>query len=383
VRLAERLEGRTRLVVPAVSLDAVPPPTSPVFFNPAASLNRDVTVAITAASGGRTFCDAMAGVGARGVRVANEVPGIASVTLVDFNRRALRLARRAASKNRVSRKCRFAESETSAFLFSRYGRDRRFDYVDVDPFGSPVGQLQGALSATSSGGVLSVTATDTAVLCGVYSAVAWRRYGGTPLNNHFNHETATRLLAGAAARIAASIEVGVEPVAAHSTRHYIRLYLRVRTGASKADVSLGNLGYIVWCPACGEARSAGQRLAACPSCGKKARVAGPLWVGPLTEPATVRGAEKEATRMDLEMASRTLGALVGSDDYPPWSFSIERACSELKVATVSESDVKAALESAGFRAMRTPYEKTGIKTDASSRELVEAVRVSGSRGPGT
>jgi len=88
VRLVEHVEGRTRLIVPAVSLEADPPPTSPVFFNPAASLNRDVSVCVTSAAGGSSFCDSMAGVGARGIRVANEVGVIERVTLVDFDREA-------------------------------------------------------------------------------------------------------------------------------------------------------------------------------------------------------------------------------------------------------------------------------------------------------
>jgi len=373
VRLVEHIEGRTRLIVPAVSLAADPPPTSPVFFNPAASLNRDVSICVTAATAGSSFCDSMAGVGARGLRVANEVDRLVRVSLVDFNGQALRIARRAAALNRVVRKCEFAQSETSSYLYSRYGRDKRFDFVDVDPFGTPVGQLQGAVWATSDGGILSVTATDTAVLCGVYPKVARRRYGATSLNNHFNHETAIRLLAGVVARVAASLDTGAHPVAAHSTRHYARLFFSIETGATKGDSALSNLGNITWCPSCGHVTMVPEPKAPCGKCGKKARSAGPVWVGPLTDVDLLRRARRVAEESGLQKAAATFAALLGVDRFPPWSFSIEDICSRLGAPTVSESVIFRNLRESGYDAMRTPFERTGVKTDADYEALVGEV----------
>ena len=373
MKLVEHVEGRTRLVVPAVSLEVDPPPTYPVFFNPAASLNRDISVCVTAARGGKSFCDSMAGVGARGIRIANEAGGIDHVTFVDFNGQALLIARRAAALNRVTRKCEFAQSETSSYLYSRYGRDRRFDFVDVDPFGTPIGQLQGAIRATSDGGILSVTATDTAVLCGVYPKVARRRYGATPLNNHFNHETAIRLLAGAVVRAAASLDTGARPVVAHSTRHYVRLFFSVETGAARGDFALSNLGHISWCPSCGHVAASTEPGASCEKCRKRARSAGPVWIGPLTDSRLLRKARGLAGELEFLRASETFAALSGVDSFPPWCFSVDQICSALGIATVPESDIYKTLKEWGHSAMRTPFEKTGLKTDAGHAEVVQAI----------
>jgi tRNA (guanine26-N2/guanine27-N2)-dimethyltransferase len=373
VKLVEHLEGRTRLVVPALSLAFDPPPTSPVFFNPAAALNRDISVCVTDATAGTSFCDSMAGVGARGIRVANEVGRIDQVALVDFNRQALLIARKAAELNGVLRKCEFAQSETSSYLYSRYGRNRRFDFVDVDPFGTPVGQLQGAIRATSDGGILSVTATDTAVLCGVYPKVARRRYGAIPLNNHFNHETAIRLLAGAVARTAASLDTGARPVVAHSTRHYVRLFFSIETGATRGDSALRNIGYVSWCPSCGHVKASAEPEASCERCGKKARPAGPVWVGPLTDIDVLRRAKRAAEESGLQRAAETFAALLGVDRFPPWSFSIAYTCSKLGVATASESEVYRNLKESGYDAMRTPFERSGIKTDANYEAFTGSV----------
>ncbi len=370
--LSEIVEGATRLLVPKASLGNPAPPTSPVFFNEAAMVNRDVSVAVAEASSCRTFCDAMAGVGSRGVRVAKEARGVEEVTLVDFNPSSLQVARRSARLNGVEGMCSFVGQETCAFLSSRFGRDKRYDAVDVDPFGSPARYLTAATSATADGGMLSLTATDTAALCGVYPSAARRRYGATPLNNHFHHETAVRILLGALGRAAAAMEIGVSPVAAHSTRHYVRVYARLSVGARRADASLENEGYVSWCPACGE--TAGALIDLCPACGGRMKAAGPLWAGPLTEPATVRRAAEAAEKAGRSEAARVLRALDGVDGFPPWGYSIERVCSSLKLASVPEWRVREALAGAGFRSMRQPFEERGIKTDAPASALVDAVR---------
>jgi tRNA (guanine26-N2/guanine27-N2)-dimethyltransferase len=375
LKMVRHREGKTLLFVPEASLTEDPPPTSPVFFNPAASLNRDITVAVTSATHGSSFCDSMSGVGSRGLRVAKEVERISKVAMNDFNADALKAARRASVMNRVRRKCEFSNSETCSYLFSRSGDDL-FDYVDVDPFGSPIRQIQAGLSATDEGGVLSVTATDTAVLCGVHPGTSIRRYGSVPLNNHFHHETGIRILLGRLVTTGASVDLAVEPVAAHSTRHYVRAFSRVRRGASKANSALRGMGHINWCPSCGHTTSTAEPGKACDRCGRRVKVAGPLWTGRLTEPEMVNAAHRAAASMGLDSAATTLGSLDGVDDFPPWSFSIERVCSSLRIATVGEEQVCNHLRETGHRTMRTPFEKTGIKTDGDIADFTSAVMLS-------
>lgn len=374
LRFIKHVEGRTKLIVPKTSLVEDPPPTSPVFFNPAASLNRDISVAITSAGGGTKFCDSLAGVGARGLRVANEVERIEKVAMVDFNSGALRLAEKAAVLNRVKRKCEFSVSETCSYLYSRFGRDQKFDYVDVDPFGTPVRQLQAALSATEDDGILSITATDTAVLCGVYPKVSLRRYGAYPLNNSFHHETAVRILIGALARLGGPLDTGVESLVAHSTRHYLRVFVRVKVGASKADSALGQLGYVAWCRACGHLSQSPDIPRSCDECGGRVKTAGPLWLGTLIDDTLAVAAENAAKKAGLIGAAEILTSLVGVDGYPPWSYSIDETCSLLKIPTVSEAEVRRKLESSGFTTFRQPFELTGLKTDADFEEVKNAVR---------
>ncbi|MGD1055064.1 MAG: methyltransferase domain-containing protein [Nitrososphaerales archaeon] len=379
MKLVQTEEGKTLLLAPSESLSPVPP-TFPVFYNPAASINRSVSVAIVEATEGLTFCDALAGIGARGLRVAVEVRRRPRVTLVDINSSSIRLARRNASLNKVRSRCEFVRDEANSYLYSRYGRNERFDYVDVDPFGTPVPYFQAALRATKDGGITSFTATDTAVLCGVHVRVAERRYGGTPINNHFNHETGVRLLLNAVRRGAAALDLGVRPIAVHNTRHYIRVFLRVGVGPSKAEAARDNEGYVLWCRRCGHLAKGSVPGGSCEDCRARLKVAGPLWLGELTETKTVRDATAASRKLGLPEATRVLSSLLGVDEFPPWSFSIEGICSALRIASVSDSTVAELLRSQGYRALRQPLEKTGLKTDAQYSAVLEAVREAATRG---
>ena len=373
-KLVETVEGRTRLVVPEPSLGSPLPPRSPIFFNQAASVNRDVSVAIAEAVGGATFCDSMAGAGARGLRVANEVRASKEVMLVDINNESVDAARRSASLNGVKSKCEFRVGDTSSVLASRYGRDMKFEAVDLDPFGSPIRHLCAAVSAIKDGGVLSITATDTAVLCGVYPATARRRYGAVPMNNSFHHETAIRILLNSVRKAAAPLDIGTSPVAAHATRHYLRAYVRLEYGAARADSSLKREGYLVACPQCGEVSASASERSSCGSCGKRARFAGPLWLGPLSDSSTLRRSASVAEGRGFVEAARILSSLGGVDGFPPWSYNIEETCSRLGVASVSEGRVTALLSGSGYMTMRQPLETKGMKTTAPIRAIEDAVR---------
>src|SRR2546427_8791283 len=329
------VEGRTTLFVPAASLTRSEPPTTPFFFNPAASVNRDISVAITEVSGGVTFCDSLAGVGARGVRVGNELSRRMDVTMVDFNPSALRVAQRSARAN--SLRCDFVKSEANTFLFSRFRRDSKFDFVDIDPFGTPVPYIQGAFGAAADGGVVSLTSTDTAVLCEVCPEVCRRRYSSLPLKNEFKHETALRILLNAGRRIAGMNDIGIEPIAAHSTRHYLRVYARVRVGAAQADRSRAQEGFISSCEKCGERGSSSLPVGRGDGFGTRTLSAGPLWIGALTDPR-VRSAALHVSRTSkLGGGAKALDALLGLEYFPPFSYNVVRISSALRAPGEAQS----------------------------------------------
>ena len=69
--------------------------------------------------------------------------------------------------------------------------------MDLDPYGSPTQLLDCAVQAVAEGGLLLVTATDMAVLCGNNGEACWGKYGSYPLHRPYCHEMALRILLAA------------------------------------------------------------------------------------------------------------------------------------------------------------------------------------------
>jgi tRNA (guanine26-N2/guanine27-N2)-dimethyltransferase len=372
-RLALTVEGSTELLVPAESLGARAPATSPAFFNPAARVNRDISVAVASATRPRDFLDALAGVGARGVRVAKEVGGV-RVTMVDFNSSSVEIARRNIRRNRVSGRCRVVREETNVFMHSRFRRSEKFACVDVDPFGAPAQYVQGALVAAADGAVVSMTATDTAVLCGTYPSVAFRRYGVRIQRSEFMHEAGIRALLGFCARVGGALDVGVRPVAAHSTLHYMRVYLKVTRRASASERAVRSLGYVISCGSCHEKHVLEREEGSCPSCGAMVRPIGPLWVGAVADEGLVGEAAGFCSSRGWEDSARVLLSLRGVDACPPYSHSIEEVASREGLSSVRIGEVVERLRGLGRKAVRQPFGAAGVKTDAPYSEVLGAVR---------
>ena len=374
--VVEVKEGETIILAPKSSVFSKIPVKLPAFYNPAAKLSRDVSLKIygayaTLTGADVTFADALSGVGARGLRVAKECHKIALVYLNDLNPTAIELARKAAELNDVSDRCVFTTKDALVFLAEHSTPGKRFDIVDVDPFGSPLPYLPAALRAVKRGGLISLTATDTAVLCGVYPRVALRRYGGLSMRCEYGNEVGARLLLGAVARQAMSINAGITPVFAHASRHYIRVYFTLESGASKADENLEKIGYLNLCSGCGY-RESGERRELCPKCGARMVSAGPLWIGPLFSRSVLEAALKLRSER-LKIEDKIVAIAFDECDLPPTYYTVDEMAKWLKVATPSVRDVVSSLRDRGFRAARTVFNPKGVRTDAPKREIEEAI----------
>ncbi|CAG0900448.1 unnamed protein product [Cyprideis torosa] len=166
----EREEGRT---IREGSCELVHEPGEKVFYNPVQEFNRDITILavrtfsrvlskekrtrphhpqeqkdssnpVTSepASDGIRLLEALSASGLRAIRIAKEVPG---------NRRA-------------------------------------FTVVDLDPYGTPAPFLDSAVQAVQPGGLLCVTATDMAILCGNAPEKCLSVYGALSVKRGACHE---------------------------------------------------------------------------------------------------------------------------------------------------------------------------------------------------
>ena len=383
-------EGVVEIVVPRLeafvkSPSDYAPSKAPVFYNPVMELNRDFAVLAVQAFqrlAGRELqvCEPLAGCGIRGIRLAREVEGVEKVVVNDINDEAYRLAKFNVEKNGLLDKV-CVENEDANFLLSGFAAPRRrFDYVDVDPFGSPVPFVDSALRAVRRGGLLALTATDLASLCGVYPQACVRKYGGRPLRTEYCHELAVRLLAGALARSAAKYDVGVRIVFSHSSEHYVRLYAVVDHGAKKANACLKKMGCIKHCFGCLHREVAAGMLGCsrgkCLECGDMMSVAGPLWIGKIVDENFVNLMEKESEERAFRQKKKIRKLLMlsrGEADAPITYYVVDKVCDKFGSPVPPIGEVTDMLKTAGYQVGLTHFTTQGIKTDAPAKAIKEAV----------
>lgn len=376
----ETVEGRTRLLVPALSLTERVPPKVPAFFNPAAKLNRDLSVLAYRAYAPRlkkeeerTLADGFTGVGARALRVAVEVPEIEKIYGNDANPTAIAAARKSAEMNGVDKKCSFSVNEVCKFLMNGDERGERFGIVDLDPFGTPAMHVDCVLRSAFDGGLVSITATDTAVLHGIYPEVCRRRYYGMPLNNSYGNEIAVRLLMSMIALTASRLELAIEPIFCHAVSTYLRVYATVRVSSSGANRVYDNIGYVMHCFSCGHRTSAAEyagETTTCALCGHRTKTGGQLWTGPLHDRDFVAKMSETAD----ERCSRILAAAATEIGDVPYYFKGDEISSRLKTNPYSIEKVLEKLQAAGHRASRAALNPGAFKTDARIDQVLQALK---------
>jgi tRNA (guanine26-N2/guanine27-N2)-dimethyltransferase len=361
------------------------PSKAPVFYNPVMELNRDLAVLAVQAfqrigGGSVSICEPLSGCGIRAIRLASEVDGVKDVVANDISEEAYKMTRNNVKINGLLGKVK-VENQDANLLLSRYAAPKkRFNCVDLDPFGSPVPYMDSALRALRRGGLLALTATDMAPLCGVHPRACLRKYGGYPLRTEYCHELAVRLLAAASARSAAKHDIGLEVLFSYSSEHYIRLYSRADYGAKKADASMQNLGYVTHCHACLH-RAIVKGFVncvslCCPECGSKMRVGGPLWIGRIVDESFVTSMQQEAKAKAFRLKKKISKLLVlvkSETDAPMTYFVIDKFCDKLGLQVPPNRFVVEKLHDAERKVYPTHFDAHGIKTDASASEVRKAI----------
>jgi tRNA (guanine26-N2/guanine27-N2)-dimethyltransferase len=414
--IVETIEGKTRLLVPAVSLTEKVPPKVPAFFNPSAKLNRDISIVAYRAfiqdlkKNKKTLADSFSGIGARALRVAVEAPGIEEIHMNDINPIAMDLSKKAAELNFVTEKCNFSVNDVCKFLTTRSTRDggERFGIVDLDPFGSPSQYIDCVLRAVLDRGLISITATDTAVLCGVYRDVCFRRYYGRPINNHYANETAIRLLTSLIALTASRLELAIHPLFAHANLHYLRVYIEVSLSSSQANKVYDNIGYLRHCFGCGNRNVIMEydKSEVCELCGDRFSVGGKLWISRLFDKnfikkmsryyyddnddlkSTNSNSSNTNTNNDNkknidynnnnnkndDIIKKILAICLNEIDDIPHYFRADEISSKLKKSPLPLQNIIEKLSTAGYRASKTSLNTSAFKTDARIDQISSLLR---------
>ena len=361
-------EGSTDLLVPKGHCKKGPgSDTGEVFYNRQMEFGRDLTVALSRAvfSPGDRVLDGLAATGVRGIRIANEgMPG-AAVFLNDRNEKAFDLMSRNVALNGLESDVVLSCRDLRALL-----AEETFKYIDVDPFGTPVQFVDMAVQSCRNGGVVAVTATDTAPLCGTYAKTAVRRYGAKAQRNSFCHETGLRILVGFLVREAAKHDRGCVPVLCYSADHYFRCHVRLHKGARRAEEGLEKLGYVVHDPATLEREVVFER----PSGTRQ--FAGPLWTGDLHERGLLDAVKPTDDLGCSGRLEKMISLWKGEVGLPPTHYVVDELARITKSHPPKMSALVDSLRSAGGKAALTHFDPKGFKTDLPLGDVIAQFKAS-------
>lgn len=374
-------EGKTKLLVPSISILQKIPPKMPVFFNPRAKGNRDMSIffyrAYSLIMGARSFADPLCGTGSRGVRVAVEIPSIEKVSLNDINPIAIDFAKRNALINDVVHKCDFSVKEVCHFMIPIFkAKEERYDIIDVDPFGSPITFVDCILRNINRDGLVSFTATDTAVLCGVYPQVCYRKYHGWPLRNEYANEIALRLLISSIAFAASKYDMAITPIFSHSDQHYLRTYVKVMLSSHEANKLGSKVGLIKHCSRCGNRETLCELTSRkCDFCGGICSLGGPLWKDNIQDKSFLELARRTNTSSypNEEKIHNLLDVAIQEVDFPTY-FQIDKLASAAKTSPPKLNVLIEKLRNCGFLTSKTILDTQGLKTNARVGEIITLIK---------
>ena len=273
-----------------------------------------------------------------------------------------------------------------------------FQWIDLDPFGSPVQFLDSAIQSLSRIGFLEVTATDTAALTGSSLSSQKRRYGAKGIVDLYAHDDAVRTLMGLIATTAAKHDKTIIPVLALFDGHHVRISVILKSSKEMASNIHSHIGWRV------RYEDIPYRFIHHPNENDLDRASGPMWIGPLwNKEITQRITEQRALELcfpspeeyraaknygldwkdnDLEYAKREIirsvkhisnasdimsreHLLVNLDSLPKWSNTSGAPKIERLIEAIKEK---------GNVAARVPDLEPMIATDIDFEELIKIVQ---------
>lgn len=400
--LTVKKEGFAQFYIHSEDKGSIPSKMMNVFYNKKMEINRDITsIAINAFNSlyqppGIIFVDSMAASGIGSIRVALECENIKEMYINDINPSAIRLIHKNLVLNNLTNgDISFHISRNDAnFLFNKLSQEtllsnsevvRRPNIISIDPFGTPNLYVNSAFNAIDRyNGLLCITATDTAVLFGVRQKVCVRKYMSKPLHNEFTKEVGARILVYFLSRLANINKLGIEPLLTFYSNHFIRVFARIIRHQKEIASHFNDYGYILFCRNCRFRNGYGPEVAhipnECPVCGEKKMLdyAGPLWTADLHDEDYIEEILKFNEKSDFKNKNKLEKMLSYARDeigMPIGYYNIHKLAKKLTLAQVPTMDILLeAIQRKGFKASRTHFDFTSLKTDMDFEKLKEVMK---------
>ncbi|CAJ0590101.1 unnamed protein product [Cylicocyclus nassatus] len=408
----------------------------PVFYNPVQEFNRDLTVSVlrqfvrlrreahsngagdgegepnakkmkiketSLQSGPIRILDALSASGLRALRFSQEVDDVDFVLANDFSENAVQSIEENIALNGVEGKVRANFGDAVVTMMQHRNIDKRFHAVDLDPYGSASVFLDSAVQCVADDGILMVTCTDMAVLCGNTPETCYNKYGSTTVRLKCCHEMALRILLRSIDSHANRYSRYIEPLLSISVDFYVRVFVRLHTGARLTKESGTKVGNVIACSGCHSMEvlpvlrkvEDGKSLKYCASifrqtmmgadnrcthCGHSVHHVGPIYIGPIHNRRFVEGilaSLKETSEEErLGTHNRLLGVLtnVAEELEVPLYYEHDQLFNVVKCSVPKAVSVKSAILNAGYEVSGSHCNPRALKTNAPTQFLWDICR---------
>ncbi len=336
-----------------------------VFFNPIMISNRNISILLLneISNTNMKIADPLAGSGIRSLRFLKELKKDKINQLIindakeDFPKYVkdqLKINKIKKTKNII-----IENQDANLFLLTQTG----FDYIDIDPFGTPNPFLSSAIARISRDGILAITATDTAALTGTYPKVTERKYWATSLKNYLMHETGLRILIRKIQLQGIQFDKALIPILSYHKEHYFRIYFRAEKGKEKCDELIRNHQYFLYCQNCLNYQTSKYNKETC-QCKSQYQFAGPLWIGELHNKKLITSMAKnnpypEEQKFLSQLAEESTIDKVGFYDLHEIARKLKKEPPKTEIILKK------------LKAVRTHFSPTGIKTTAELKEMMK------------
>jgi len=364
-------EGLTKLEVPKDYLN------KKHFFNPRVELSRDFTILVLNVLNPKDWivCDALSGIGARGIRIAKECK-IKKVWLNDMSEHNILYMKENARLNSVKRKIKINNQDANKLLSNQI---RAFDYIDIDPWGSPTYFFDSCGRAIKRRGFIGFSATDTAALCGTSPITCLRRYGIQSYKTDFFKELAVRILITSASLAFSKWSFSLKPLLSYVSEHYFRVFAKVKKGKSIASKTVkDNLGYINYCQECLWRKIDKNPITDCEVCSSKTKVIGKVWIGQIEDLDFIQKCKEKLSEVNWLRTEQRIKKILNllSNEQIPLFYDIHKICEKHGLKIPKFKSLQEKLRGKGYFAERTHFWNKGIKSDAPLKFLISSIKSS-------
>ena len=349
------------------------------FYRPKSIITRDLGVLGAAIlrqiTPQLTVLDAMTGCGVRTLRYVLESQAD-FVWTNDGNSDLEPLIRQNLAANLLPESYQLTTLSLQRLLAQCLDKGDRFNWVDLDCFGSPAAHLSMAIATTQIGGCLYLAATDGKSLSGQNSSAALRQFNAYSRHHPAVHEQGVRILAGFAVQQARQRGLDLEPLFSFFCGQTYRVLLRLLPKAPATEQNYGFLGY---CHHCGQYHNVRWRSLNGAHCQNHASIrpltlSGPMWLGPLHHSHFLAEMLTLAASWQWQNLLPLLTLMQAETPLPPCYIPLAEIGKRGKMDIPPRQSLIEALQHQGYQACRSSIVTQAIKTSAPMPAVIETAR---------